>query len=62
MENVITMVNDAGATVHNVDEHNAVIIFGEAQLMAFMHLVEKEVKQDLLNKLQLLTKLQGELK
>jgi hypothetical protein len=51
MENMITMANDAGATVHNIDEHNAVIIFSEAQLMAFMYLVETEVKQDLIIKL-----------
>lgn len=56
MENVITMANDAGATVHNVDEHNAVVIFSDVQLIEFVNRVVIDVKQDLFNKIQ------GELK
>lgn len=62
MENVITMAFAVGATVRDVGSNNAVITFSEAQLMTFMYRVEKEVKQDLLNKLQLLNRIQGELK
>ena len=61
MENMITMANDVGAQILDTSSNGgamntAVIIFGETQLMAFMHRVEREVKQDLLNKIQ------GELK
>jgi hypothetical protein len=67
MENMITMADAVGAKILDTSStggpmNTAVIIFGEAQLMAFMHRVEKEVKQDLLNKLQLLNRIQGELK
>ena len=62
MENLIVMAVNAGATVHNVNADVAVIIFNEIGLNDFVNRVEKEVKQDLLNKLQLLNRIQGEIK
>lgn len=62
MENLIVMAVNAGATVHNVNADVAVIIFNEIGLNDFVNRVEKEVKQDLLSKLQLLNRIQGELK
>jgi hypothetical protein len=48
MENMIVMVNAVGATVHNVDENNAVIIFNEIQLLDFMNDVARGVKKEII--------------
>ena len=52
MENIIVMADTVGATVHDVDSNNAVIIFNESQLNAFVNQVVLEVGKDLLQTLE----------
>lgn len=57
MENLIVMADAVGAEILNTSStggmcDTAVIIFSDAQLNAFVNRVEKEVKAELINKIQ----------
>lgn len=44
MTNMIEMANEVGASVHEVGEHNSVIIFTEEQLNAFINKVNSQIR------------------
>jgi hypothetical protein len=46
MNNMIEMANEVGASVHEVGEHNSVIVFTEGQLNAFINKVDEEASDD----------------
>jgi hypothetical protein len=46
MSNMIEMASEVGASVHEVGEHNSVIVFTEGQLNAFINKVDEEASDD----------------
>ena len=44
MNNMIEMANEVGASVHEVGEHNSVIVFTEGQLNAFINKVNSQIR------------------
>ena len=44
MRNMIEMADEVGAIVHEVGEHNSVIIFTEPQLNDFVNKVNAQIK------------------